>query len=85
MVPVLGRFQRDRDAVADEQPRDEQPCQERHRRRVDRLDVLEQAVVALLDEDAFGGVIDINDRVPAEVPAHWLVYFTVDDVEATVR
>jgi predicted enzyme related to lactoylglutathione lyase len=37
-----------------------------------------------LGEDAFGGVIDITDRVPAEVPAHWLVYFTVDDVEATV-
>jgi hypothetical protein len=34
--------------------------------------------------DAFGGILDITERVPAEVPAHWLVYFTVDDVEATV-
>ena len=32
----------------------------------------------------FGGMIDITDRVPAEVPAHWLVYFTVEDAEATV-
>jgi predicted enzyme related to lactoylglutathione lyase len=36
------------------------------------------------EDDAFGGVLDITDRVPAEVPAHWLVYFTVEDAEATV-
>jgi predicted enzyme related to lactoylglutathione lyase len=36
-----------------------------------------------LGEETFGGMIDITDRVPAEVPAHWLVYFTVDDAEAT--
>jgi predicted enzyme related to lactoylglutathione lyase len=34
--------------------------------------------------DAFGGILDISDRVPAEVPAHWLTYFTVDDVQETV-
>jgi len=34
-----------------------------------------------LGEETFGGMIDITDRVPAEVPAHWLVYFTVDDAE----
>jgi uncharacterized protein len=32
-------------------------------------------------EDAFGGVLDITGRVPDEVPAHWLVYFAVDDAE----
>jgi predicted enzyme related to lactoylglutathione lyase len=34
-------------------------------------------------EETFGGMFDISDRVPDEVPAHWLVYFTVDDAEAT--
>jgi predicted enzyme related to lactoylglutathione lyase len=37
-----------------------------------------------LGEETFGGMLDITDRVPAEVPAHWLVYFTVDDAEATI-
>jgi predicted enzyme related to lactoylglutathione lyase len=35
-------------------------------------------------EDSIGGMIDITDRAPDEVPAHWLVYFAVDDVDATV-
>jgi uncharacterized protein len=35
-------------------------------------------------EDAVGGMIDITGRAPDEVPAHWLVYFAVDDVDATV-
>jgi uncharacterized protein len=30
-----------------------------------------------------GGMIDITGRAPDEVPAHWLVYFAVDDVDAT--
>jgi predicted enzyme related to lactoylglutathione lyase len=38
--------------------------------------------VISLGEEAFGGMIDITDRVPAEVPAHWLTYFTVEDTEA---
>jgi predicted enzyme related to lactoylglutathione lyase len=29
-----------------------------------------------------GGMIDITGRAPEEVPAHWLVYFAVDDVDA---
>jgi predicted enzyme related to lactoylglutathione lyase len=33
--------------------------------------------------DSVGGMIDIADRVPAEVPAHWLVYFGTDDAERT--
>ncbi len=31
-----------------------------------------------------GGMIDITGRAPDEVPPHWLVYFAVDDVDATV-
>jgi uncharacterized protein len=34
--------------------------------------------------DAFGGVLDITERVPQEVPPHWLVYFAVDDADAAV-
>jgi uncharacterized protein len=37
-----------------------------------------------LGDDTVGGMIDITDRAPDEVPAHWLVYFAVDDVDATV-
>jgi predicted enzyme related to lactoylglutathione lyase len=36
-------------------------------------------------EDTVGGMIDITGRVPAEVPAHWLVYFAVDDADATIE
>jgi hypothetical protein len=36
-------------------------------------------------EDAFGGVLDITGRVANEVPAHWLVYFAVDDAESTAE
>jgi predicted enzyme related to lactoylglutathione lyase len=35
-------------------------------------------------EDSVGGMIDITGRAPDEVPPHWLVYFAVDDVDATV-
>ncbi len=35
-------------------------------------------------EAGVGGMIDITGRAPDEVPAHWLVYFAVDDVDATV-
>ncbi|HET9162507.1 MAG TPA: VOC family protein [Solirubrobacterales bacterium] len=34
--------------------------------------------------DSVGGMIDITGRAPDEVPAHWLVYFAVDDVDAAV-
>ncbi|HET7052656.1 MAG TPA: VOC family protein [Solirubrobacterales bacterium] len=34
--------------------------------------------------DTVGGMIDITGRAPEEVPAHWLVYFAVDDVDVTV-
>jgi len=32
-----------------------------------------------------GGLIDITDRVPDEVPANWLAYFGVEDTDATVE
>jgi predicted enzyme related to lactoylglutathione lyase len=35
-----------------------------------------------LDEEGIGGV---TDRVPAEAPAHWLVYFAVEDADATIE
>jgi predicted enzyme related to lactoylglutathione lyase len=38
-----------------------------------------------LGDDSVGGVMDLTDRVPDEVPNHWLVYFAVDDADATVE
>jgi uncharacterized protein len=35
--------------------------------------------------ESFGGLIDITDRVPAEIPAHWHVYFAVEDASATLE
>jgi predicted enzyme related to lactoylglutathione lyase len=35
-------------------------------------------------ESTVGGMIDITGRAPDEVPPHWLVYFAVDDTDATV-
>jgi uncharacterized protein len=35
-------------------------------------------------EDTVGGLLDMRDRVPDEVPGHWLAYFAVDDADATV-
>lgn len=37
-----------------------------------------------LGEETVGGLSNITDRVPAEVPAHWLVYFAVEDADATL-
>ena len=32
-----------------------------------------------------GGILDMDERgVPAEIPAHWLVYFATEDTDATV-
>ena len=33
--------------------------------------------------DDFGGMMDMDDKFPHEVPAHWLPYFAVVDVGAT--
>ena len=36
-------------------------------------------------EAPVGGMLDIAGMLPDEIPAHWLVYFTVDDADAVVR
>ncbi len=36
-------------------------------------------------ESPIGGMADIDGRVPDEVPAHWMVYFAVDDTDAAVE
>ncbi len=35
-------------------------------------------------DSTVGGMIDITGRAPDEVPAHWLVYFAVEDTDAAV-
>ena len=35
-----------------------------------------------LEDEGIGGV---TDRVPPEAPAHWLVYFAVEDADATIE
>jgi uncharacterized protein len=38
-----------------------------------------------LDGNPVGGILDLDERgVPAEIPAHWLVYFAVEDADATI-
>lgn len=38
-----------------------------------------------LGEDMVGGILDMNERgVPEQVPAHWQVYFAVEDTDAAV-
>ena len=36
------------------------------------------------EDRSVGGMMDMRGRVPDEVPANWLVYFAVDDTDATV-
>jgi uncharacterized protein len=36
-----------------------------------------------LDGESIGGATEMNPMVPAETPNYWLVYFTVDDVDAS--
>jgi uncharacterized protein len=35
-----------------------------------------------LEGRTVGGMIQMNDEWPADVPAHWMVYFAVDDIDA---
>lgn len=37
-----------------------------------------------IDGNSIAGVMDMTGRVPDMVPAHWMVYFTVDDTDAAV-
>ncbi|MDO0917128.1 VOC family protein [Streptomyces sp. DT2A-34] len=36
-----------------------------------------------IDGADFGGMVTMDDKFPHEVPAHWLPYFAVDDVDTT--
>lgn len=36
-------------------------------------------------EDRVGGMMDIGSILPAEIPPHWLVYFTVENCDAAVE
>src|SRR3954453_18951498 len=38
-----------------------------------------------LGENPMGGMLDIGPLLPAEVPPHWLLYFTVEDCDAAVE
>lgn len=38
-----------------------------------------------LDGSSIGGMMDVSGRLPDEVPAHWLVYFAVEDTDAAVE
>lgn len=37
------------------------------------------------EENGVGGMLDMRGQVPDEIPAHWMVYFNVDDTDATVE
>jgi predicted enzyme related to lactoylglutathione lyase len=39
----------------------------------------------LRGEDSIGGMMDVSGRLPDEIPAHWLVYFAVENTDATVE
>ena len=36
-------------------------------------------------DQAVGGLMTMQPQVPAQVPAHWLAYFWVDDVDAAAQ
>jgi len=35
-----------------------------------------------MDDDFNGGIIKMDESWPAEIPAHWMVYFRVADTDA---
>ncbi len=39
----------------------------------------------ILGEDSIGGMMDITGRLPDEIPAHWLVYFAVENTDAALE
>lgn len=39
----------------------------------------------VVDGDVVGGLGELSDEMPPEVPSHWMTYFSSDDVEATVE
>ncbi|HEX4722302.1 MAG TPA: VOC family protein [Pseudonocardiaceae bacterium] len=38
----------------------------------------------MLDGNPVGGMFPMDDSFPAEVPSHWMVYFSVEDTDATI-
>lgn len=38
-----------------------------------------------LGEASIGGMMDVSGRLPDEIPAHWLVYFAVENTDAAVE
>jgi predicted enzyme related to lactoylglutathione lyase len=42
-------------------------------------------VVWKVGDASVGGMLDITGQVPDEVPAHWLVYFSVEDADGAVE
>jgi predicted enzyme related to lactoylglutathione lyase len=36
-------------------------------------------------EDSVGGMMDVSGRLPDEIPAHWLVYFAVENTDAALE
>jgi uncharacterized protein len=39
----------------------------------------------LRGEDSIGGMMDVSGRLPDQIPAHWLVYFAVENTDAAVE
>jgi hypothetical protein len=39
----------------------------------------------LRGEDSIGGMMDVSGRLPDEIPAHWLVYFAVENTDAALE
>jgi predicted enzyme related to lactoylglutathione lyase len=37
------------------------------------------------DNNSIGGLLDMRGQAPDEIPPHWLVYFTVEDRDATLE
>jgi predicted enzyme related to lactoylglutathione lyase len=37
------------------------------------------------DGNSIGGMMDVSGRLPDEIPAHWLVYFAVENTDATLE
>jgi predicted enzyme related to lactoylglutathione lyase len=41
--------------------------------------------VAKVEDARIAGMVDITGRVPDEVPAHWMTYFSVEDAEGAIE
>jgi predicted enzyme related to lactoylglutathione lyase len=50
-----------------------------------QMDGLGEYTIVKLDGEMVGGMYQMGDQFPAEVPSHWMAYFAVDDCDATVE